>query len=478
MKLKDLLSGISVIDKNVDLDADVDGVFTNSAEAKSGGIFIALKGGNFDGHDFIDSLPDGCIAVCERQVSIGSYVLVENTRKAYAKIAANFFGNPADNLKLIFVTGTNGKTSTAHYIASMLNFVGIKCGVIGTEGHFVCGEKIGQSLTTPDPMEFNELLKKMSERGCECVVSEASAHAIHLNKLYGLQADIGVFTNASQDHLDFFKDYETYINTKINYFTKENMKRAVVNVDDEAGRKILQNCEAGGLDVITYGLTNPADCFAVNVREDELGIRFVANLNDDIIECKSPLFGDFNVYNLLCALTVVSALGLHGKTLGYAASKIRTVKGRFSVMHNEKGTVIIDFAHTPEGLKQVLAAARIMTKSRLICVFGCGGERDKTKRKLMGKVASKYADELVLTADNSRTEKTEDIIEDIMQGVSVKDVKKIPDRFEAVRYALFDMDEGDTLVIAGKGNENYIELNGKKQPYSDFDVVERYGQLK
>ena len=214
----------------------------------------------------------------------------------------------------------------------------------------------------------------------------------------------------------------------------------------------------------------------MNVAEDIDGVRFVANLNDEIVEVKSSLYGEFNVYNLLGAMSVCSLLGISGETLMHAVRKIKAVKGRFSVLHTEKGTIIVDFAHTPEGLKNLLSTARTITKSRLITLFGCGGERDKTKRAQMGKIASKYSDFIVLTSDNPRSEDALDIIRQIEWGVSIKDVKCIVDRPEAVRFALAEMEEGDTLVLAGKGNENYLEIKGKKIPYSDFDMVARYAR--
>ena len=228
----------------------------------------------------------------------------------------------------------------------------------------------------------------------------------------------------------------------------------------------------------TYGLYNPADCFAVNVKESIDGISFVGNFNDDIIEAKAGLFGEFNVYNLLAAMSVAHLLGVDGETITHAVRKIKTVKGRFSILRNDKGTIIIDFAHTPDGLKNLLSTARTLTKSRLITLFGCGGERDRSKRKLMGQVASKYSDFIIVTSDNPRGENPSDIIADVEAGITIKDVKSIADRTEAIRFALGEMEEGDTLVIAGKGNENYLEIKGKKIPYSDFDAVARYGQLR
>ena len=480
MELEKLLQDVRVKETNADLKTDIREIKINSKEVEEGDIFVCLEGINDDGNDYIDSIAVPFVALTAKKPSNPKvkYVLVENARPAYAKVCANRFMNPAKDMKIISVVGTNGKTSTAHYLTSILTFAGMKCGLIGTEGHYIDGEKVGRSLTTPDPYELNSLLFKMRAKGCEVVVSEVSAHAIYLEKLGDIKADIAILTNITQDHLDYFKDFDNYCGVKMSYFTHEHIKKAVVNVDDESGRLLLRRLESIGLPAISYGLYNPADCFAVNVREDTIGTNFVANLNDEIVECKSKLFGEFNVYNLLAALSVARELGVDGETLSHAVRKVKTVKGRFSVLRNDKGTIIIDFAHTPDGLKQLLSTARTLTKSRLITVFGCGGERDLGKRKLMGEVASYYSDCIILTSDNPRGENPQDIIKDIEVGVSIKDMKSIVDRIEAVRFALGEMEEGDTLVIAGKGNEGYLEIRGKKIPYSDFDVVERYGQLR
>lgn len=265
----------------------------------------------------------------------------------------------------------------------------------------------------------------------------------------------------------------------MSYFENGGAKTAVVNVDDESGRILLKRLEKN-VDVksVSYGLYQPSDAFAIDVVENIDGVKFVANVLDDIVDVKSHLYGEFNVYNLLAAMTVCKLLGVEGETLAHAVRKVKTVKGRFSVLPCEKGTIIIDYAHTPDGLKNLLSTARTITKSRLITLFGCGGERDKSKRALMGKVASRYSDYIVITSDNPRSEDPAEIIKEIEWGVNVKDFKCIQDRTEAVRFALAEMEEGDTLVLAGKGNENYLEIKGKKIPYSDFDVVARYGQLR
>lgn len=479
MTLENLLQGIEILKTNIDLNAHVAEVRMNSKEVCENDVFFCMQGVKEDGNAFIDEIDVPFVAVSEKEPIDDSikYVLVRDVRKAFAIACENRFLHPLDGMKFVAVVGTNGKTSTAHYINSILNFAGIKTGLIGTEGHYILGEKVSQSLTTPNPYELNELFFKMRAKGVEVVIAEVSAHAIYLEKLGDIKADVAILTNVSQDHLDYFKNYENYMSVKESFFVDGHAKVAVVNVDDACGRNLLKKLDGKeGVKCISYGLNNPADCFGVNVVCDFDGIRFVANLCDDIVEVKSRLYGEFNVYNLLGAMSVATALGIDDKTLAYAVRKIKAVKGRFSVINTEKGTIIIDYAHTPSGLRELLSTARTLTKSRLIVLFGCGGERDKSKRALMGKIASKFSDYIILTSDNPRGEDAGQIIEQIETGVTIKDFKCIPDRAEAVRYALCEMEEGDTLVLAGKGNENYLEIKGKKIPYSDFDMVARYAR--
>lgn len=477
MKLENLLYGVEIQKTNVDSDEEIKEIKIDSRKVEEGDMFVCLEGVCDDGNSHLCEINCDFVAVTEKEPSGGKYVVVNDARKAYAQICENRFLRPLEGMKFVAVVGTNGKTSTAHYIDSILSFAGIKTGLIGTEGHYILGEKVGQSLTTPDPYELNELFFKMRTRGVEVVVAEVSAHAIYLEKLGDIKADVAILTNVSQDHLDYFKDFANYQSVKMSYFENGNAKRAIINVDDESGRILLKRLE-GREDVKTtsYGLYNPADCFAVNVIEDIDGVKFVANLEDEIVDVKSSLYGEFNVYNLLGAMSVASCLGIDSQTLTHAVRKIKAVKGRFSVLHTDKGTIIVDYAHTPDGLKNLLSTARTLTKSRLITLFGCGGERDRQKRAAMGKIASEYSDFIVLTSDNPRSEDATDIIRQIEWGVTIKDVKCIVDRPEAVKFALSEMEEGDTLVLAGKGNESYLEIKGKKIPYNDFDMVARYAR--
>lgn len=477
MKLENLLYGVEIQKTNVDSDEEIKEIKIDSRKVEDGDMFVCLEGVCDDGNSHLGEINCDFVAVTEKEPSGGKYVVVKDARKAYAQICENRFLRPLEGMKFVAVVGTNGKTSTAHYIDSILSFAGIKTGLIGTEGHYILGEKVGQSLTTPDPYELNELFFKMRTRGVEVVIAEVSAHAIYLEKLGDIKADVAILTNVSQDHLDYFKDFANYQSVKMSYFENGNAKRAIINVDDESGRILLKRLE-GREDVKTtsYGLYNPADCFAVNVIEDIDGVKFVANLEDEIVDVKSSLYGEFNVYNLLGAMSVASCLGIDSQTLTHAVRKIKAVKGRFSVLHTDKGTIIVDYAHTPDGLKNLLSTARTLTKSRLITLFGCGGERDRQKRAAMGKIASEYSDFIVLTSDNPRGEDAMDIIRQIEWGVTIKDVKCIVDRPEAVKFALSEMEEGDTLVLAGKGNESYLEIKGKRIPYNDFDMVARYAR--
>lgn len=480
MELVKLLDGISVLETNADMSMDIKGIKISSVDVCEGELFVCMQGINDDGNNHIGEIKCDFIALTEKRPTDKTvkYVLVDNARKAYSQVSINWFIHPLDGMKFVAVVGTNGKTSTAHYISSILNFAGYRTGLIGTEGHYIDGEKVGASLTTPDPYELNELFFKMRAKGVDVVIAEVSAHAIYLEKLRGIIADVAILTNVTQDHLDFFKDFDNYCGVKMSYFCEDYVKKSVINSDDESGRILLSRLEKQGADCISYGLNNPADCFAINVNEGIDGVEFVANLNDEIVEVKSRLYGAFNVYNLLAAITVAKELGVDGETLSRAVRRVKAVKGRFSILHNEKGTIIIDYAHTPDGLKNLLSAARTLTKGRLITVFGCGGERDKSKRKLMGSVACAYSDYVVITSDNPRFEDPEIILRDIAEGVNCKNCKSIVERTEAVRFGLTEMEEGDTLVLAGKGNESYLDIRGRKIPYNDFDTVARYGQLR
>lgn len=474
MELEKLLKNLEILDTNVDLKIEVNDICINSNEIKEGDMFICLKGKKADGHDFITGIMDkASVFIVEKKPSVDvPFVQVADTRAAYSQISGNFFRNPADNLRLIAVVGTNGKTSTAHIINDILTYAGFKTGLIGTLGHFILNEKVAESLTTPDPYELNKLFFEMLCKGVEVVTMEVSAHAIALKKLYGVKFDIAILTNITQDHLDYFEDFEAYAKTKMSFFNEKSTKLAVINVDDKYGRELMKSAK---VPMVTYALENPCDVFAIDIFPDIDGTKFVVNLFDNVLDLKTSLYGMFNVYNLLASMVAASSLGVSTEIIRQAVRRIKPIDGRFNILRNSKGMIIIDYAHTPDGLKNVLTAARAITKSRLITVFGCGGDRDRSKRKLMGETASKLSELVVLTSDNSRNEEPESIISEIEEGVSGCDKRVIPHRGDAISFAINEMQEGDTVVIAGKGAENYMEIRGKKIPFSDLEQVLKRG---
>ncbi|MFW5780915.1 MAG: UDP-N-acetylmuramoyl-L-alanyl-D-glutamate--2,6-diaminopimelate ligase, partial [Bacillota bacterium] len=340
-----------------------------------------------------------------------------------------------------------------------------KTAVIGTLGAVIDNKKVSLDLTTPDPMQLHKLFLDAYEKGVEYVVMEASAHAIYYEKLYGIRAEISVFSNITQDHLDFFKTMENYAKTKTDYFKEENMKMAVVNSDDKYGRQILKR---GKGFVLSYGIDNPSDVFAMDIKQANGKTTFIINAFDEVAEIVAPLLGRFNIYNVLSAVTVAKILKVPMNTICRAIMRLREIEGRFNII-NRDITVIIDYAHTPDGLTNVLTAAKELEGGKLITVFGCGGDRDKTKRPLMGKVAGELSDYCVVTSDNPRFENPNDIIKDIEKGISqvTKDYICIKDRAKAIAYAVKNAKKGDKVVIAGKGGEEYIDIMGVKLEYSD-----------
>lgn len=478
MELKKLLDGIKIKAVSADMSVEVGDISIDSRTAKIGDLFICMKGTRVDSHKFVEELKDKIsVFIVEEKPKIDvPYVLVENCRQAYSLISQNFFNRAFEKMRIVSIVGTNGKTSTAHIANGILSYAGFKTGLIGTLGHYILGEKVSDSLTTPDPYEVNKLFFEMYCKGVEVVIMEVSAHAIYFDKMYGIVSDISIFTNISQDHLDFFGSLENYADIKMSYFSPKNTKFAVINVDDPYGQKLANSIEVPH---VTYALDNPSDVFAINVFPDIDGTSFVINLFDQVEDIKSSLFGYFNVYNLLAGIICANVLGVDSKIMIRAVRKLKAIDGRFNVLKNNKGLIVIDYAHTPDGFQNLLTTARTITKSRIITVFGCGGERDKAKRAIMGTVASKLSEVVVLTTDNPRSEKPEEIIKDIEKGVLPSCEKKVcVNRSEAISYAIGQMQEGDTVVIAGKGAETFIEIGGKKLPFSDFDQVYKRGARK
>ena len=476
MLLSKLLERCDVASISGETDIQIDQIKINSKDVNEGDCFICLVGSRSDGHNFAnEAIARGARAVicCNDYAnSLATVIKVDDTRKAYSVIASNYYGNPSEKLKIITVVGTNGKSTTAYIVKELLERNGISCGLIGTMYYEYNGVRLSSNLTTPDPIALQELFAKMLASGVEYVVMELSAHAIYLNKLYGVKSEMSIFTNLSQDHLDFFGNMNEYGRCKKSYFDKKNTRLAIVNVDDPLGLEIIKEEK---LPIITYGLDNPSDAFAINITQTSRGESFVANVLDDILDIDCKFFGKFNIYNLLGALVAVKKVGLSNAQIMQTLREIDAPDGRFNVVRKEGITYVVDFAHTPDGLFNLLKEGRGMTDKRVITIFGCGGDRDVTKRPIMGKIASEMSDIVIVTSDNPRTESREGIAGDILQGVNPRGKLYVElDRAKAIKLGIELADEGDIVFIAGKGSENYIDENNIKIPYSDMQEVRRW----
>ena len=476
MKLTELIKGVTYREISGKTDLEIKDVSADSNAVSKGGLFVCLSGLNYDGHDFIKQAEDyGCVAaIVERKAdSRLTQIVVDDSRKALSEVAAAFYGHADKKMKLIGVIGTNGKTTTTHLIASVLINSGIKCGLIGTLGVFYGNSFREPTLTTPDPLELHKTLAEMYESGVEAVVMEVSAHAVYLKKVYGLDFEIGVFTNLSQDHLDFFGTMENYKHAKTSFFTDNFCKYAVLNGDDETGREIAKNSVGKA---ITYGIDDPADVFAIDIDERRTDTAFVLNLFDCIYDVTLNLIGKYNVYNALAAATACALYGVPPEKVAEGIENLKGVSGRLECVYDGDFSVYIDYAHTPDGLEKCLSTLKSHTVNRLICVFGCGGNRDKEKRPIMGEISGRYADFTVLTSDNPRYEEPMEILWQVERGIREKTdgYVIVQERSDGIKYALDIAKKGDTVLLAGKGSEKYQEIFGIKRPFCDKDFVKEY----
>ncbi len=461
--LSELTSGVSIVESDIEKDIPVEGLAQHSEKIKPGFIFF-VSSENAERY-IEDAVSRGAVAICaEKKYDALPCLVVKNIRRAVAIMSRAFYNFPDKKISIIGVVGTNGKTTTTKILESIFTFSGFRTAVIGMLGFYIGSERYENERTTPDSPDFFRMLSVAVERKVKYVFCEISAHAIFYEKLYGVLCDVCIFTNFSQDHLDFFGTMEKYKRVKKGFFNSKNMKCAVINSDDPVGREIIKKYEVC---CVSYGINYPSDVFAVNI-EYNCGTDFVANVFDDIMRIHSPLYGEYDVSNLLAALTVAKLYGITSEELERAALSLDEVEGRFNVI-NWRAKIIIDYAHTPDGLERVLTCARNICSGQLICVFGCGGDRDKSKRPIMGKIASDLADIVVITSDNPRSEDPEEIIREIGEGTD-REAYRITDRKEAVRFSLLNARQGDVIVLCGKGAENYIEVKGEKIPYSDKET--------
>lgn len=481
MKLRDLLIGIRVLESSADLDMEIAEVAYDSRRVTPGGLFVAISGFASDGNRFIPmAMEKGAAAVVTAKKPEGSvpYVLVENDRLALALIGCNYYGQPAKSMTLIGVTGTNGKTSTTLILKQVLERVtGCKAGLIGTMENRIGDEVIPTERTTPESFELQGLFARMRDAGCRYAIMEVSSHAIALDRVGGVHFDVAAFTNLTEDHLDFHKTMENYCDTKAELFSR--CDAAVLNQDDEWFERMSRKAACP---MVTTSAKGAADLWAKDTEMMSDGIRFTAVSDCLEIPVELSIPGRFTVYNVLTVLGIVKALGIDLNTAAEALKTVQGVKGRIEVVPTpgQDFTVLIDYAHTPDGLENVLRSVRDFCKGRLICVFGCGGDRDPIKRPIMGRIGVELSDIAIITSDNPRTEDPSAIIRDIVAGVNpaMGTYKIIENRTKAIEYAMDIGKKDDIIILAGKGHETYQEILGVKHHLDEREIVAAYLQEK
>ena len=477
MKLKELLADIKVLKATADMDLEIADVAYDSRKVQPGGMFVAVTGFATDGNRFIPMAMEKGAAVIvtakepEQEVP---YVLVESDRLALAYIGRNFYGNPAESVKMIGVTGTNGKTSSTLLLKHILEVVkGAKVGLMGTMENIIGDEHIPADRTTPESFELQALLARMRDAGCTHVIMEVSSHAIALDRVAGITYDVASFTNLTEDHLDFHKTMENYCDTKAILF--QRCRKAVGNLDDSWYDRL---CGNACCPVLTVSAKGSADLYAQDLELLSDGVSFTAVSGGEKVAVKLPIPGKFTVYNALNVLGMAMQLDV---SLADAAAALRTaegVKGRVEVVPTpgKDYTILIDYAHTPDGLENVLSSGKGFCKGRLIAGFGCGGDRDPIKRPIMGKIGTDIADFSIITSDNPRTEDPAKIIEDIVKGIDThkNNYEIIENRPAAIRHAMDIAQKNDIIILAGKGHETYQEINGVKHHLDEREVVAAY----
>lgn len=478
-QLRDILYKVRLEQVHGITDVAVSSVTFDSRSVTEGSVFIAVKGTQVDGHNFIQQAIDkkAVAVVCEKMPAsivpdACTIIIVKDSSEALAFIAGNFYDNPSEKLQLTGVTGTNGKTTVATLSYNLFKELGYSCGLISTVQNEINGTIIPATHTTPDAIQINALLAKMVEAGCTHCFMEASSHAIHQQRVRALDFNIAVFTNITHDHLDYHKTFDNYIKAKKKLFDDlPAHATAIVNIDDRRGMVMVQNTKAT---IKTYSLKSISDYKATILENTFSGL--VLNINGH--ELYTRIVGEFNAYNLLSVYAIAVSLGIDEVTALTSLSKLNAAEGRFDyiISANEKIVGIVDYAHTPDALKNVLVTIKAIrtNNEKVITIIGCGGNRDKAKRPEMARIACELSNQVILTSDNPRNEKPEDIIEEMRKGVEplhYKKVLSITDRKEAIRTACMMAGKHDIILLAGKGHEKYQEINGVKHPFDDKEIL-------
>jgi UDP-N-acetylmuramyl-tripeptide synthetase len=483
-------------------DPEIGSLHVDSREVRTGGLFVAIPGLKVDGHDFIDSaVARGAAAVIsQKPVSLSIWnVEVENSRKALAALSGRFYDNPSEQLKIIAITGTNGKTTTAFIIEKILLQAGISVGVIGTLNYRYCGKVFDVSMTTPESLDLHRILADMLADGVTHVVMEASSHAIFLNRIDACWMDIAVFTNLTQDHLDFHGNMESYWQSKKKLFTehlahgpKKNKAVSIINCSDSYGKLLFKELPSA----LSVGLDDGCHVWPEIIRQDQTGMEGVISTPEGMFKFETPLIGLYNVENMLCAAGACLALGFPLNIIRSGIESVEFVPGRLqSIPNGVNRFVFVDFAHTPDALENVLQTLRILTTDRIICVFGCGGDRDREKRPLMGQIAAGLATICIITSDNPRCEDPMAIIEDILTGVRMQGLPPLlnpdssaispsakgyvvePDRSRAIEMAIRISRHWDMILIAGKGHETCQTTGNQTVPFDDRVIAKKALEL-
>ena len=474
MKLGELLRNLDVLDASAAMDMEIGGVSYDSRKTQPGDLFVAIRGFESDGHKFIPAaMARGAAAVlCEEAPSDGTpYVRVADCRKSLAYVSREFFGDPAKEMTLIGITGTSGKTTSSYLIKHMLEMkLDAKVGLIGTNGNMIGSECLHSDHTTPESYELHKLFRRMADEGCTHVVMEVSSHALALERVAGIEYDVGVYTNLSQDHLDLHGTMEEYAAAKRLLFRQ--CKLGCLNVDDKWTDFMLNGatCKA-----MTFSAeSDSADLTAKDIRLSATGVRFAAVYKDELALTRLAIPGNFSVHNALGAIAVGLSLGISLADCCDAMASAKGVKGRVEVVPTDGDySIIIDYSHKPGALETVLQTLRPVVKGRLVCLFGCGGDRDKVKRPIMGAIAADNSDFVIVTSDNPRTEEPEEIIREIVAGMKNKRTPKkvICDREEAIHWAIDNARPGDVILLAGKGHEDYQVVGHEKRHMDEREIV-------
>ncbi len=485
MRLTTLISGLNYI-KTSGEDREAASLSADSRTCGENSVFVCVRGSRTDSHDCAEeAVRNGAVAVVtERDLRLPknvTQILVADSREALGTLASAFYSEPSKRLKVIGITGTNGKTTTSYMLASILEKAGHRVGIIGTLGIKYAEKHYPSELTTPDPVELQRRLAEMALHGVEYVVMEVSAHAIFYKKICGVAFCACIFTNLTQDHLDFFGTMEQYRRAKTQLFSTQTAPIAVLNGDDETGREIARLREKEGGKTIFYGLRTPSEAFAVVTEESLTGSEGMLNINDKLCRVSLKMAGLHNVYNALGAAACAAELGIPTEYIREGLNALEGVVGRLERVGSFRGAEIyVDFAHTPDGLGQSLNALKRHCNGRMLCLFGCGGNRDKGKRAVMGEAAARRADFSILTSDNPRYEDPLDILSEIEKGYRRFSTRYVvvPDRKRAIEYAVDFLEQDDVLLIAGKGGESYQEVMGIKYPFSDKDIIKNLLKTK